>query len=421
MGEIETFIHSRHASNRPTGKSFWVMHIACEPSLRLCDSSGLAAECIEALSNPPSPTELIFPNLRVVGLHGPQATILPLVRHLANPKLTSISFGFVEELGAAIATFGERCPVVTNFDFSEPPHANTTSGLICRWQNLCSVRCYDVSLNIDTVLHLSCLHYLRYMGFKVQDAVVDRIHTILFSGSMLTFPALEHLGLTSGCLTPICRLLRHLRTPEVHDVSVNVDARPTAPDLVAFLMSLQEACTHASLNNFLFFVDCIDNEQSGVPLENTALYHITFKHLRPLTAFRNIKSIRFYMPCGVHLNERELLRLASSWLHLEVFQTAVEDHDWPETSAITPGGFLQLLERYRSLRVLSFMFDCRGYTEVPQGHPWRGLTMPKDSSIHLLSSPIEEESVRALSVFFPRCPLPVFRSDYRLGRSHSPS
>ncbi|KAI9567218.1 hypothetical protein HD554DRAFT_1982174, partial [Boletus coccyginus] len=93
-------------------------------------------------------------------------------------------------------------------------------------------------------------------------------------------------------------------------------------------------------------------------------YYITFDRLRPLTVFVNIKSIMLDIPCGADLNERELLRSASSWPHLEKFEVG-EDHDWTASSAITPGGLLQLLERCRSLRVLCFMFDCRGYTEIP--------------------------------------------------------
>ena len=52
---------------------------------RLRGSLGLSADCIEALSKPPASTESIFPNLRIIGLRSPSATIAPLVQHLANP------------------------------------------------------------------------------------------------------------------------------------------------------------------------------------------------------------------------------------------------------------------------------------------------------------------------------------------------
>ncbi|KAI9567224.1 hypothetical protein HD554DRAFT_2329288 [Boletus coccyginus] len=384
---------------------------------QLQGSFGLAADSIEALSNPPSSTELIFPNLRVVGLLVATATVAPLVRYLTNPKLTSISFEFVENLDAVISSFGERCPIVTNFHVSEwtPSQVDTTSDLICCWQNLCSVWCYDVSLNVDAVLHLSRLHYLHHAGFKVVDAVVDRIQIILSPASTLTFPTLKCLDLSSDYLSPIWRLLRYFRTPEVHDIFVGVDARPTAPDLMSLFVSLQEACTHESLNDLsLVVVNAYET-----PLANASPYYITFDHLRPLTVFLNIKSITLDIPCGTHLSERELLRLASSWPHLELFKVGGE-HGWPESSAITPGGFLQFLERCRSLRVLYFKFDFRGYTEIPQGHPWRGLTMPKHAYLHLLDSPIDEGSIKALGVFFHVAPYPDFRLIFYFRDSERP-
>ena len=68
--------------------------------------------------------------------------------------------------------------------------------------------------------------------------------------------------------------------------------------------------------------------------------------------------------------------------------------------------------------MLYIAFDCRGYTEIPQGHPWRGLTMPKHTFIHLLDSPIEKESIEALGVFFHVAPYPDFQLDtYNFGYS----
>jgi len=241
----------------------------------------------------------------------------------------------------------------------------------------------------------------------VHDAVVDRIHASQSSTSTLTFSALHDIYLASDSLTPIWRLLRHFRVPKVHGLSVGLHACPTAPNLMSFFVALQEACTHDSLNNLSLRVYHVNNESNVIPLENASPYYITFDRLRPLTVFVNIKSITLDIPCGADLNERELLCLASSWPHLETFEVG-ENYDWTTSSAITPGGFLQLVEKCRSLRVFCFMFDTRGYTEIPQGHPWRGLTMPKDTYIHLLNSPIEQASIEALGVFFHVAPYPNF-------------
>ncbi|KAF8552009.1 hypothetical protein OG21DRAFT_1466366 [Imleria badia] len=372
-------------------------------------SSGLAGDCIEALCNPPTSIESIFPNLRVVGLDETSATLAPLIRHLTNPKLTAISLDGSGNLGAVIDTFAEKCPSVASFHVWQWANADTISGVICRWNNLCSVQCYDVGLNVDALSHLSRLRHLLHMSFKVHDAVVDRMPAAAQSSTfMLSFSALHDLYLASDSLTPIWRLLHHFRLPVIHDLSVALHAHPTAPDLMSFFVAFREACTHHdSLNKLSLRVYGVQNQSDGSQLANASPYHITFDRLRPLTVFVNIKSITLDIPCGADLNERELLRLASSWPHLESFEVG-ENHDWTTSSALTPGGFLQLLERCRSLRVLYFMFDTRGYTEIPQGHPWRGLTMPNGTFLHLLNSPIEEESIEALGVFFHVAPYPDF-------------
>ena len=333
-------------------------------------------------------------------------TVAPLIPHLTNPKLTDISLHGTGNLGTAIGAFAERCPSVTGFHASRWPHVATISGFLCCWQNLCDVLCYGLALDVDALSHLSRLRKLLYMAFKVHDGVVDRIPAT--GSSTFTFSALRDLHLSSDSLTTISKLLHYFRLPMVRDLYVALHARPTPPDLVSFFVALQEACTHQdSLNELSLQFYHTENETSNIPSENTSRYHLTFDRLRPLTAFVNIKSIRLDTLCGANLNECELLCLASSWPHLESFEVG-ENYDWTPSSGLTPGGFLQLLERCRSLRVLFFMFDARGYTEIPQGHPWRGLTMPRGTFLHLLNSPIEEESVKALGVFFHVAPYPDF-------------
>ena len=373
---------------------------------RLWRSFGLAGDCIAALSNPPTSVESIFPNLRVIGLHDPSTTTAPLVRHFMNPKLIDICFGRTDNLGAAIEGFGGECPLVMDFYVSEWAPAATISGLICRWQNLRSVKCHNVGLDVNALSHLSHSRNLVNMAFKVHDAVVDRIPAL----STPTFSALHDLHLASDSLAPIWRLLHHFRLPVVRDISfwLEVHARPTAPDLMSFFVALHQTCTHhTSLNELSLRVSHDQNQSDGIALASAPPYYITFDRLHPLTVFINIKSITLDIPCGVDLNERELLCLASSWPHLETFEVG-EDYDWAPSNALTPGGFLKLLERCKSLQVLYFTFDARGYTEIPQGHPWRGLTMPKHTFLHFLHSPIEEESIEALGVFFHVAPYPDF-------------
>ena len=369
---------------------------------------GLAGDCIEALSNPPTSIESIFPNLCIVGLHEPNVTVAPLIQHLTNPELTDISLDHVKNLGTEINDFTESCPDVTGFHMSHWAHAATISGLICHWQNLSSVQCYDIALGVDALSHLSCLCNLLDMSFKVHDAVVDQIPSTQSSTPSLSFLALHCLFLLSDSLTPVWRLLHHFRLTVVHDLSVGLHIHLSAPDLMSFFMALQEACAHHDSLNYLSL--CAyerESESNNLSLKAVFQYYITFDCLRPLAAFVNIKSITLNIPCGVNLNEDQFLCLASSWPHLESFKVG-EHYDWTPSSTFTPGGFLKLLERCRSLRVLFFMFDACGYTEIPQGHPWCGLTMPKNTFLHLLNSPIEEASIEALGVFFHVAPYPDF-------------
>lgn len=368
---------------------------------RLRGSLGLSADCVEALSKPPT---TIFPNLRVVQLHCPKPAIAPFVRHLTSPRLTELSLSLTESIGAAIDTFGEQCPSVTDFHVTGLANADTISRLLYRWQNLSSVDCYNVGLNVDILAHLSRSRNLSDLVLELRSAGLDRPQLTHSSPPTLTFLALRGLRLHSASLIPVWRLFHHLRIPKIHKLYLDLYTPPTASDLASFFVALQEACTHDTLSSFLVRV----YESVHWPsLPSLPPHHITFDCLCPLTAFVNITSIILDIPCGVDLNEREFLSLASSWPHLERFEVG-KDYDWTASSAITPGGFLQLLERCRSLRVLYIMFDTRGFTEIPQGHPWRGLTMPKNTSIHLLNSPIEKESIEALGVFFHVAPYPEF-------------
>ena len=370
-------------------------------------SSGLAADCIRVLSNPPTSSEPIFPNLRIVVLHEPSETIVPLLRHLAPPKLTDISLEDVVNLGTAIEAFTE-CPIVTELRVLQWASVDALSGLICRWKNLRSANCYDVGFNIEVLSHLSTLRNLLSLSFNVYDTMVDRISTSQSPASTLRFATLRDLHLTSNSLTSIWRLLRLLCVPQVHALSIRLHVGPAAPDLMAFFIALQGACTHDSKLSLHIYTHY---ESSIIRWQGASPFYITLDLLRPLTVFVNIKAITLDIPCGADLNECELLCLASSWPNLDMFVVG-KDYDWKESSSITPEGFLQLMERCRSLRIFFFMFNTRGYTEIPQGHPWRGLTMPQGAYINVLHSPIGKESSRGprrfLSCGFPPDFQPTF-------------
>ena len=333
--------------------------------------------------------------------------VAPILPHLANTRLTDLTLQLTMDAKAVIDIFRERCPAVENFHVSlrAHGHAETISDLVCNWQKLRSVQCFHIHLTVDAITHLARSRHLVSLHFRLDDAVIDQIGSSL---SLQTFSVLRDLNINSPSLTLVRRFLHHLRAPVVQDIFVGLHAHPTASELMAFPVVLQETCTSNSLITLLLRVFEDRNQSTTViSTDNSLSYYLTFEGLGPLTSFVNIQSIILDLPCGTDLNQRELLSLASSWPRLEHFEVA-RNRDWTSQSAITPAGFVQLLERCRSLRTLYFMFDTRGFTEIPQGHPWRGVTMPKGSFIHLLNSPIEEESIVALGVFFHVAPYPSF-------------
>ncbi|KAI9567216.1 hypothetical protein HD554DRAFT_1008723 [Boletus coccyginus] len=379
----------------------------------LHDLCGLAVDCFEELSRPPSSTVSIFPKLRDVGLTAPCHQMSRFVRQLSSPRLTNLYLAHTETLGNAIDAFGEGCPNMVSFRVTVWTWANpdTISSLICHWPNLYSVNCMEVDLNVAALSHLSRLHNLRYLEFRLHDEVADLIQSSQSGSSILTFSALWSLRMASRSITSDWKFLHHFRLPVIAKLTVSPRVSPTLPELISFFAVLQENCTHNTLIGLnVILEDSLGSESSSSISEigeDLPPYYITFDHLRPLTVFANILTIDVDLGCGVDLNERELLCLASSWPRLECFSVCSRQH-WTASSGITPGGFVQLLERCRSLKSLDIMFDTRGYTEIPQGHPWNGLTMPKGASLHLQSSPIRKESISALAAFFHVAPYPDF-------------
>ncbi|KAI9574109.1 hypothetical protein HD554DRAFT_2309665 [Boletus coccyginus] len=375
---------------------------------------GLAVDCLEELSRPPSSTVSIFPKLRDVWLTSPSKGISCFVRQLSSPRLTKLFLSHTEKLGNAIDAFGEGCPNVLSFTVQGWANPDTISTFFCHWPNLYSVYCMQADLNVAALSHLSRLRNLRYLHCRLHEEVADLIQSSQSVTSTLTFSTLQTLSMASRSLASDWGFLHHFRLPVISELAVSPRVTPTMPELISFFAVLPESCAHDTLCGLNFILeDSFDFESSSSVSEideDFPPYYITFDHLRPLTVFANIRilCIRVDLYCGVDLNERELLCLASSWPRLISLSVSSRQH-WPASSGITPGGFVQLLDRCRSLKCLNIVFDTRGYTEIPQGHPWSGLAMPKGASLHLQTSRIEEESINALAVFFHVAPFPDFR------------
>ena len=312
-----------------------------------------------------------------------------------------------------IDAFGEGCPNVKSFTCLRMrlkwENFDVISSLMCHWLNLRHVSCPQVALSVAAASHLSRLPNLDYLHFILRDEVMDWIQSRPSGASIQTFTTLRRLSLCSKSLASAWSFLHHLRLPMVDDLNIDLRVIPTELELLSFVAQLQETCAHDTLREFgLILCEDAPNLSDSEFDWDAPQYHITFDHLHPLTVFVNIRSIAIGYSRSVDLNERDMLSLAASWPHLEEF-TVCDKPCWTESSGITPWGFVRLLEICRSLRSFHFKFDVRSYTETPRGHPWRGLSMPKRSYLNLQNTPIEEESVYPLGVFFHVAQYPDFQ------------
>ncbi|KAF8447210.1 hypothetical protein L210DRAFT_2784305 [Boletus edulis BED1] len=256
--------------------------------------------------------------------------------------------------------------------------------------------CRSNHWSFDTPIQHAHLHYL---SVELCIALVDHVLSTWPSPSKLTFPTLIQYRLRSRSWTLVSRFFDHLRLPAVEQVDVELGSCPTEQEFRSHLATLPGTCNHQSLID----IDIITFKTS-MPVPDPL--YIKFHHLYPLTVFVNLRAIRIQLPRAVDLSEQELLQLALSWPRLEEFNVGWHDVRTRALSAITPGGFVQLLGQCRSLTRFSFPFNTHGYTEVHQGYPWHGLKMPDGAVINVGVSPIEEDSIETLGVFFHVAPFP---------------
>ncbi|KAG6371937.1 hypothetical protein JVT61DRAFT_8948 [Boletus reticuloceps] len=225
--------------------------------------------------------------------------------------------------------------------------------------------------------------HLRYLSVELCNALVDRVQS--------TWPIPPAIR----SWAPVSRFFDYLRLPAVEQVDVELASRPTEQEFKSLLATLPGTCNHQSLIDI--HIHTFETVEPSKPVPDPQ--YISFHHLSPLTVFVNIRAIRMKLPRGVDLSEQELLQLALSWPRLEEFNVGRND---AEIRALTTG-------QCRSLSHFSFPFNTHGYTEVHQGHPWHGLKLPDGAVIDVGVSPIEEDSIETLGIFFHVAPFPQFR------------
>ncbi|KAF8452840.1 hypothetical protein L210DRAFT_3755795 [Boletus edulis BED1] len=341
---------------------------------RLDALDGISRKSLKRLWKPLT-TEPLFPNLRRLYFdYTHRATLLLLTPF---PSLISLRVKVNKApplFEDSIKSFARTSPNLNILIIHGPGinmnHIDPT--FICKWQNLHIVICPQISLDLITLVHLSCMPALTSLSFMLYRTMPDEVST-----SSLIFSKLRHLSLNSELLDPISHLLSRIQLPVVAHFVASIRSCPSRQDLSSFLAGVQTS------------------DPSYVP---EARPTFGFRDLRPYMTFTNLRHINFNVACKVDLTDSELLTLASAWPRLEVLDIN-RGWGWNTQGGITPNGLLQLLQTCPSLRWIALVIDTRGYTTIPPSLPSLGLSMPRTLCIHALDSYIEAESVPAISAF----------------------
>ncbi|KAH0827379.1 hypothetical protein J3R83DRAFT_4032 [Lanmaoa asiatica] len=364
-------------------------------------TKGLNWDSVKTLFNPPTPDPM-FPNLRILHWEFIRETF-PLMHHLAVPSLTSLEINFVFGDVPPFHTFpqslGDLCPNIRRFRIRmrrpQIGSDETISDLVCRWTNLQVLYCPYISLDIDSLSHLSRTPSLTNVSFALSAVVTDHITS---SDSILLFSKLRDLEISSQSLELISRLLSHIRLPSVESLAVHVDSCPSKFILRSYLIAVQKICARHSLVS-LKLTQTRSPSSTNHSLE---LYQLTLEDFRPCMTFDHLRRIDISTALTVNLTDDDLLELASAWPHLE-YLLINEASGWKTDGGITPNGLLQLLQKLKSLHHFCLAIDTRGYKEIPPALASTRIakfTPRIPFSVNVADSIIQPESVDALAAFF---------------------
>ncbi|KAF8559470.1 hypothetical protein OG21DRAFT_738776 [Imleria badia] len=353
----------------------------------------IGEESLQILSNPPT-TAPLFPNLRTLSCQYTVKT-MPLLRlpfpslafllvMFENPQLFQNSFNTLPNFFPNIKRLAIYVQSVATIDKIEPND-------MCRWQNLCSVVCPCVALDVDTLAHLSRMPALTHLEFALSATL-----PLAASNSPIVCSNVHDFKLNSKSLETISRFLSRIQLPAITSFSAVMGSCPSRQELSSFFAGIQTSNAGHAIERLRF-------HQSPDPFSNVLHLecpNLGLEDLRPCMAF-NLRQLSLDIVWNVGLTDSDLLTLASAWPHLENL-VINEFSGWNALGGITPDGLLQLLQTCRSLNCIALAIDTRDYTELPpSGSPGSlGLTLPPRSNINVLDSVIEPESVPAVAAFF---------------------
>ena len=363
------------------------------------DLGGILDEtAFRTLSNPTT-NGLLFPNVRHLyceyrpaghALHLPFPSLVSLDAIILDPGRVEaeISLRLLPELSPNLRniTFGTYC----SYGFVPVAFSKVVSNCICRWQNIQTVFCLPIALDLDTLVHLSRMPALTQLDFALDTPLPH-------SDSLLLFSNVHYFVLRSKRWTPVSRLLPQIRLPAITNFGVFVHSCPSRREFLSFLTSVQTHIPARSLGILWItqeFSSPPDVGRSDAPL-------LGLDDLRPCMAFHNLHRIKVKINWKVGLTDSDLLTLASALPHLYCLLLN-PDFGWKTPGGITPSGLLRFLQLCRSLNEVSVAIDTRGYTEMPPSGTLANLTSTRPYSFYIdvLDSTIEAECVPVIASFF---------------------
>ena len=363
----------------------------------LCDL--LNWESVGTFLNPPT-TQPLFPNLRYLRASGLTEIKIKHFLCMPFPSLISLEVGYQREdassrLQGSLESFSKFSPNLRRLTLDmhqlDITFINFFSSYICRWQDLHTVHCDRVPLDMDALAHLSRMPALTRLRCMPSDTFPPFDSPIFLAN-------LHDLSLYSESLDPISQLLSRVRLPAIVRFMAQVNCRPSNHAFSLFLAGVQASVIGNTIQALKFEdvdVSGMDDEEDT---EDDPRPGLGFEDLQPYMAFSNLRRIDLELSWDVCLTDNELLTLTSAWPHLEqIFIN--EEQGWGMVSGITPNGLLHLLHKCRSLREIALTINTHGYTEFCKSRASLGSTLPSIFYIDVLESHIEAESVPAIAAF----------------------
>ena len=274
-------------------------------------------ESVTTFLHPP-PTDPLFPNLRYLFCNV-AAKSMPLLS-MPFPSLVSLDLHFVDEVDwghlrdslESVSRFSRNIKKLCVRARWQPEttFCRFFSSYTCQWQNLQTLLCDDIALNMDALAHLSRMPALTRLTFSVDGTLLRQIE---LSASPLLFSNLCVFTLCSENLDPISRFLSRTRLLAVTDFTASIKMCPSKLDISSFFAGLQTSSTGHIIQGLGLYQNLPSNDPY-VPTDPRPV--LTLEDLQPCMAFTNLCSMYLDIEWDVGLTGNDLLILASAWPQL---------------------------------------------------------------------------------------------------------